>query len=77
MPLPARELAFLLRPLLAPRDRRCFAEIRVHAIQLHDHPETIPALMAGFGRFIAEHPDPNDYRGKLLIVEPHRIRIRS
>jgi predicted nuclease of predicted toxin-antitoxin system len=47
------------------------------AIQLHDHPETIPTLMAGLGRFIAEHPDPNDYRGKLFIVEPHRIRIRS
>ncbi|HJR69343.1 MAG TPA: DUF5615 family PIN-like protein [Gammaproteobacteria bacterium] len=47
------------------------------AIQLHDHPETIPALMAGLRRFISEHPDPHDYHGKLFIVEPHRIRIRS
>ncbi len=47
------------------------------AIQLHDHPETIPTLMAGLGRFISEHTDPNDYRGKLFIVEPRRIRIRS
>jgi hypothetical protein len=45
--------------------------------QLHDHPEAIPTLMAGLGRFISEHTDPNDYRGKLFIVEPHRIRIRS
>ncbi|MEX2125982.1 MAG: DUF5615 family PIN-like protein [Woeseia sp.] len=47
------------------------------AIQLHDHPEVISTLMAGLGRFISEHADPNDYRGKLFIVEPHRIRIRS
>ncbi len=47
------------------------------AIQLHDHPETIPTLMAGLGRFIFEHANPNDYRGKLFIVEAHRIRIRS
>jgi predicted nuclease of predicted toxin-antitoxin system len=47
------------------------------AIQLHDHPETIPALMAGFGRFIAEHPDPNDYPWKALdrrtASDPHSL----
>lgn len=47
------------------------------ALQLHDHPETIPTLMAGFGRFIAEHSDSGYYAGKLLVVEAHRIRIRS
>lgn len=47
------------------------------ALQLHDHPETIPTLMAGFGRFIAEHSDPSHYAGRLFVVEAHRIRIRS
>jgi hypothetical protein len=42
-----------------------------------DHPERIPTLMAGLGGFISEHPDSNDYRGKLFVAEPHRIRIRS
>ena len=49
----------------------------IMAIQLRDHPETIPALMAGLSQFISERPRPDDYRGKLFIVEPHRIRIRS
>ncbi len=38
------------------------------AIQLHDHPEIIPALMAELGRFLAEHSDPDYYRGKLFLV---------
>jgi hypothetical protein len=46
------------------------------SIQLHDHPETIPSLVAGLARFISERPHPHDYQGKLFIVEPHRIRIR-
>jgi predicted nuclease of predicted toxin-antitoxin system len=47
------------------------------AIQLHDHPEIIPALMTERGRFFAAHPDPSYYHGKLFLVEVHRIRIRS
>jgi predicted nuclease of predicted toxin-antitoxin system len=47
------------------------------AIQLHNHPEIIPALMTQLGQFLIEHSDAKYYRGKLFIVEVHRIRIRS
>ncbi len=47
------------------------------AIQLNNHPETIPYLMAGLLGFLSDHPDGMFYQGKLLVVEPHRIRIRE
>ena len=47
------------------------------AIQLNNHPETIPYLMAGLTRFLSDHTDQKFYKGKLLIIEPHRIRIRE
>lgn len=33
------------------------------AIQLHNHPEIIPALMARLGQFLAENPGAEYYRG--------------
>ena len=48
----------------------------VIAIQLHNHPEVIPSLMQRLLDFCASNPEREFYRGKLLIVEPHRIRIR-
>jgi hypothetical protein len=47
------------------------------AIQLNDRPEIIPQLMVRLTRFLSEHSDQSFYRGKLLIVEVHRIRIRA
>jgi hypothetical protein len=47
------------------------------AIQLHDHPETIPVLMGRLVAFLAANPLQKFYVGKLFIVEPHRIRIRE
>ncbi|MEQ1862900.1 MAG: DUF5615 family PIN-like protein [Chthoniobacteraceae bacterium] len=47
------------------------------SIQLHNHPEIIPALMNGLAAFLAANPAREFYRGKLLIVEVHRIRIRQ
>ena len=47
------------------------------SLQLHNHPETIPYVMKSLLRFLGEHPAREFYRGKLLIVEAHRIRIRS
>jgi len=47
------------------------------AIQLNNHPETIPYLMAGLLGFLSDHSEQTFYRGKLLVVEPHRIRIRE
>ncbi len=46
------------------------------AIQLHNHPEAIPSLMDRLNRFLTSTPSQGFYVGKLLIVEPHRIRIR-
>jgi predicted nuclease of predicted toxin-antitoxin system len=47
------------------------------AAQLHNHPEIIPSLMQRLVSFLTTNPDRNFYRGKLLIVEVHRIRIRE
>jgi predicted nuclease of predicted toxin-antitoxin system len=47
------------------------------AIQLNNHPETIPYLMAGLLGFLSDHSEQTFYQGKLLVVEPHRIRIRE
>ena len=46
------------------------------ALQVKNHPEAIPAVMARLLDYLALHPDMNDYRGQLLLVEAHRIRIR-
>lgn len=47
------------------------------AIQLHNHPEVIPQVMRQLRTYIGAHPDQREYVGKLLVVEPHRIRIRE
>jgi|SRR5436309_781062 len=47
------------------------------AIQLKNHPETIPLLMQQLVAFLSANPIQTFYRGKLFIVEPHRIRIRQ
>ena len=47
------------------------------SLQLHNHPEILPKLLDRLLHFIALHPNPTDFAGKLLLVEPHRIRIRS
>jgi hypothetical protein len=47
------------------------------SLQLHNHPEILPKLLDRLLHFLASHPDPSDYAGKLFLVEAHRIRIRS
>jgi len=47
------------------------------ALQLHNHPEIIPPLVAHLGRYLDGQSDREFFRGKLFIVEVHRIRIRS
>ena len=47
------------------------------ALQVHNHPEIIPQLMARLTNYIASHPTMEEYKGKLFIVEVHRIRIRE
>jgi predicted nuclease of predicted toxin-antitoxin system len=47
------------------------------ALEVRNHPEAIPAIMGQLGTYLAAHPDPGHYRGRLLVVEAHRIRIRE
>jgi predicted nuclease of predicted toxin-antitoxin system len=47
------------------------------ALQVHNHPEIIPQLMTRLATYIASHPAIEEYKGKLFIVEVHRIRIRE
>lgn len=47
------------------------------ALQLQNHPEVIPQLMARLLSFLASNPDQSFYDGKLIIVEVHRVRVRQ
>ena len=47
------------------------------ALQVRNHPEVIPQLMARLTDYLSAHSDMNHYKGKLLLVEVHRIRVRS
>jgi predicted nuclease of predicted toxin-antitoxin system len=47
------------------------------ALQVRNHPEIIPQPMGRLLGFLSSHPDGCYYRGKLLLVEVHRIRIRQ
>lgn len=47
------------------------------ALQFHNHPEIIPSLMRRLLQFLSERPNRQFYRGKLIIVEAHRVRIHE
>jgi hypothetical protein len=47
------------------------------ALQVRNHPEIIPLLMARLCDYLSLHSDRQYYRGKLLVVEVHRIRVRQ
>jgi hypothetical protein len=47
------------------------------ALQVRNHPEIIPQLMTRLINYLTLHPDLESYRGKLILVEAHRIRIRQ
>ncbi|VAX29483.1 hypothetical protein MNBD_NITROSPIRAE02-676 [hydrothermal vent metagenome] len=46
------------------------------ALQVRNHPEVIPHLMARLGSYLSKYSDMKHYKGKLLLVEAHRIRVR-
>ncbi len=46
------------------------------ALQVRGHPEVLPQLVSRLTAYLLTHPEMNDYAGKLLLVEVHRIRIR-
>lgn len=47
------------------------------ALQVKNHPEVIPQLMARLKDYLIAHPNMNRYQGKLLLFEVHRIRVRE
>ena len=47
------------------------------AVQLHNHPETIPSLMRHLISYLAANPSRDFCRGKLLLAEAHRMRLRQ
>ena len=47
------------------------------AIQLRNHPEILPHLLGRLEAYLVAHPEREHYRGKLFVVEVHRIRIRK
>ncbi len=51
--------------------------IGIIALQVRNHPDVIPALMSRLLDYFALHSEMTDYEGKLLLVEAHRIRIRT
>ncbi|MCK4403130.1 MAG: DUF5615 family PIN-like protein [Dehalococcoidia bacterium] len=47
------------------------------ALQVGNHPEIIPQLIAMLKDYLSAYPDMNHYKGKLLLAEVHRIRVRE
>jgi predicted nuclease of predicted toxin-antitoxin system len=47
------------------------------ALQVKNHPESLPAIVMRLLTYLGEHPDREHYAGKLLLVEAHRIRIKE
>ena len=47
------------------------------ALQVRNHPEVIPDLMERLKDYLTTHDNMEHYRGKLLIAEVHRIRVRE
>jgi predicted nuclease of predicted toxin-antitoxin system len=47
------------------------------SLQVRNHPEAIPVLMNRLLAYCSVYPEMGHYRGKLLLVETHRIRVRQ
>jgi len=39
--------------------------------------QCVPKILDRLLHFLESHPNPADYAGQLILVEVHRIRIRS
>jgi hypothetical protein len=49
----------------------------IFALQLGNHSENLPKLIARLTAYLKVHNTMDHYRGKLLVVEVDRIRIRE
>ena len=49
---------------------------RIIALQIRNHPEITPQIIERLHEHLSIHTSMSDFMGKLLLVEPHRIRVR-
>ncbi len=47
------------------------------ALQVRNHPEVLPQIVSRLKGYLSDNPDIGHYKGKLFLVEVHRIRIRQ
>jgi predicted nuclease of predicted toxin-antitoxin system len=47
------------------------------ALQVRNHPEIIPQLMERLKNYLLANPEANHYKGKLFLIEVHRIRVKQ
>ncbi len=47
------------------------------SLQVKNHPEVIPQLITRLKDCLCSHSSMNHYKGKLFVVEVHRIRIQE
>jgi hypothetical protein len=47
------------------------------ALQVRNHPEVLPEMVSQMKQYLVGHLEMSHYQGKLLLIEPHRIRIRQ
>ncbi|MEA1964256.1 MAG: DUF5615 family PIN-like protein [Candidatus Aerophobetes bacterium] len=47
------------------------------SLQVRNHPEIIPQLLKRIKAYLSAHDDMSYYKGKLFLIEAHRIRIRK
>lgn len=49
----------------------------IFALQVKNTPKVLPHIVQRLINYLSNHPEMSHYRGKLFLVEPHRIRIRQ
>lgn len=47
------------------------------SVQVKNRPEVLGQIAKRLTQYLSDHPDRDHYRGKLLLVEVHRLRIRG
>jgi len=47
------------------------------ALQIRNHPGSITGIVNRLLVYLSSHHDMGHYRGKLLLVEAHRVRVRG
>jgi predicted nuclease of predicted toxin-antitoxin system len=47
------------------------------ALQVRNRPEIIPQLMERLKNYLSANPETNHYKGKLFLIEVHRIRVKQ